>query len=71
MVINNLARTMKTLLAIVSATAITHIGYRIVDFTPTSKFSLWPGLLVDFAIWMVVYLVCVFMIGVAAKRLRK
>lgn len=62
---------MKTLISIVSATAITHIGYLIIDFTPTSKFSFWPGLVVDFVIWIVVYLICDFTIGAVAKTLRK
>jgi len=62
---------MKTLVSIVSTTVITRIGYQIADFTPTSRFSFWPGLLVDFGIWIIAYLICDFMIGEAAKRFWK
>lgn len=61
----------KSFSAMTIATVITTLGYNIYDFTPTSKFSFWLGLLVDFLIWMTVYLICEFTIRAVAKIMGK
>ena len=45
----------KGLLAYVLTSILVRVGYWQFKFTPTRDLSFWPGLLVDFIIWLVVF----------------
>ena len=50
-------------LAFLATYLITHLGYWASKFNPRKDLRFWPGLLVDFTIWAIVFFVARWAIG--------
>ena len=60
-------------LAVLATYLITHAGYWALKFNPLKDLHFWPGLVVDFTIWVVVFYIAKWVISksVAPKPARQ
>ncbi len=63
---------MKSFLALALTFIITRLSFRFFSFDPFTRFSFWPGFIIDLGIWLIVFYICSWVINkISAKTSKK
>ena len=66
-----LSNIAKTILASILTYVLVRGGARLLHFNPVERYTLWPGLLIDLCIWIVVFALCSWLVDQLLTRFLK